>query len=314
MDHASRLESIRKATAEAVQKYTAQRAARAAEGARPPQPGDVYLFPGPSPVDLHWVALGAHPDKDLLFAVPADGHPFVGLTDVEVPPSERCGLLVLRCGHGLWIHREEFRPDLRVGVIEERYVRRALDKLGQMAAGKLRGLASQWEAEANPDYEDWMDQVGQAVDTLADALRFREELLTPADFRDVLELRSHARAVEAESQYALAAASSGALAQLHEELQRSPVGTPLVRRVNYLYPGELFLVLEADGLAVVYLKQGDQPPPELHAPSPTGTPRPAEWITSPQGTAMRASFPWDEGQVRLRFGRGERAREVTVRQ
>jgi hypothetical protein len=314
MDNASRLEQIRKATAEAVARYTAKRQALAAEAAGPPRPGDVYLFPGPSSIDLHWVVLGTHPDKDLRFAVPADGHPLVGLTDVAVAASERCGALVLRCGHGLWIHSEEFRPDLRVGVLEERHVRRALDKLGQITAGNLQGPASQWEAEANPDYDNWLDEVGRAVDALASALRLREEVVTSADFRVPFDrLRTTPETADAEPQLAHAAASSGALAQLFEELRLAPESAPLARPVNYLYPGELLLLLEADGIAIICLPQTGQPPPELHALDPTGTARPAEWIFSPRGTAARAFVPWDAGQVRLRFGRGERAREVTVR-
>ena len=36
-------------------------------------------------------------------------------------------------------------------------------------------------------------------------------------------------------------------------------------------------------------------------------------LATPRGTAARAFFPWDGGRVRLRFGRGEQAREVAVR-
>jgi hypothetical protein len=314
MDNASRLEQIRKATAEAVARYTAKRQALAAEAAGPPRPGDVYLLPGPSEIDLHWVVLGTHPDQDLRFAVPADGHPLVGLTDVAVSASERCGPLVLRCGHGLWIHGEEFRPDLRVGVLEERHVRRALDKLGQMTAGNLRGPASQWEAEANPDYDNWLDEVGRAVETLASALRLREEIVTSKQFKKILKFPAQPQqAADAEPQLAHAAASSGALARLYEELRLAPESAPPAWRVNYLYPGDLFLLLETDGIAVICLPQAGRPPPELHALDPTGTARPAEWIFSPRGTAARAFVPWDAGQVRLRFGRGERAHEVTVR-
>jgi hypothetical protein len=315
MNDPSRLEQLRKATAEAVEKYSARRAGLASDAARPPRPGDVYLLPGPSPIDLRWAVLGIHPDKDLLFAVPADGHPLVGLTDVELAASGECGPLVLRCGHGLWVHREEFRPDHRVGVLEERYVRRALDKLGQMAAGNLRGPASQWEAEANPDYDDWLAEIGRAVDAVASALRVREETLTAADFAHPLRLPAPAPGpADADPQLTMAAASAGPLAHLYEALRLSPEEGPPARPVDIPYPGALFLLLEPDGVAAVYLPQGSQPPPELHAFDAGGVTRPAEWMTTPRGTAARAFFPWDEGQVRLRFGRGEQAREVTVRQ
>src|SRR5262245_21784091 len=143
MNTPSRLELIRKATAEAVAKDRERRGMLAAEATRSPQPGDVYLLPGPSSIDLHWVILTAYPETDLLFAVPADGHRLVGLTDVEVNASQALGPLVLRCGHGLWVHRDEFRPGLRVGVLEKVYVRHGLDKLAQVTGGGLRGTASQ---------------------------------------------------------------------------------------------------------------------------------------------------------------------------
>jgi hypothetical protein len=314
MNDTTRLEQIRKASAEAVEKYRSRHAVLATDAARPSRPGDLYLLPGPSTIDLRWVVLGIHPDKDLLYAVPADGHPLVGLTDVEVSAEAAGGPLVLRCGHGLWIHRDEFRPESRLGTLDGRYVSRALDKLGQMAGGKLRGPASQWEAEANPDYEDWLAELERTVDAVATALRLREETLTGADFNTRLAVCGTSPLLaDAEPQYALAAASSGALTRLSEELPLSTEREPLVRRLNYLYPGEIFLLLEPDGVAVVYLRQGGQPPPELHSLDDAENSHRAEWLVTPRGTASRAFFPWNEGQVRLRFGQGEQARSVTIR-
>jgi hypothetical protein len=311
----SRLEQVRQATAAALAKYRAKRAALAADATRPPQPGDLYLLPGSSSIDLRWVVLAAPLDKELLFAVPADGHPLVGLTDVEVSAEPAAGPLVLRCGHGLWVHRDEFRPESRLGTLEARYVSRALDKVGQIAGGHVRGPASQWEAESNPDYDDWLVKLERSVDAVASALRVREEDLTPADFRTRLLLPvAPALPSDAEPQYALAAASSGALARLAEELRGLREGGPPARPLSYAYPGELFLLLEPDGVAVVYLHQGAHPPPELHALTAAGDARPAGWLSTPRGTASRAFFPWEEGQVRLRFGRGEQARTVTVHQ
>jgi hypothetical protein len=314
MKDVSRLEEVRKATAEAVAKYRAKREALAAKAARPPRPGDVYLLPGSSIIDLRWVVLTAPPDKDLLFAVPADGHPLVGLTDVEVSAESAGGPLVLRCGHGLWVHREEFRSESRVDTLDPQHVHQALDKLGQVAGGSLRGPASQKEAEANPDYDDWLAEVEKAVDAVASALRLREETLTAADFGPSLVLPGASPLPEdAEPQFALAAASSGALAQLFEALALQPETRPPVRPVSYPYPGDLFLLLEADGVAVVYLPQGEQTPPELRGLGTAGDTVPAEWLITPGGTACRAFFPWDESQVRLRFGQGEQARTVTIR-
>ncbi|MCI0458188.1 MAG: hypothetical protein L0Z62_14585 [Gemmataceae bacterium] len=305
MNRATRLEQIRKATVEAVEKYRAQRAVLAADTARPVRPGDVYLFPGPSAIDLRWVVLGAHPDKDLLFAVPADGHPLVGLTDVEVSAEDLGGPLALRCGHGLWIHRDEFRAGSRLGALGGQHVSRAMDKLGQMAGGKLHGPASQWEAEANPDYEDWLNELERAVNAVAAALHLREETLTAADFSPRLALsRAEPSSADVEPQFTLAAASSGALARLSEELPLSAEGEPLVRRLNYLYPGEILLVLEPDGIAVVYQHQGGQPPPELRSLDTAGNSHRAEWLVTPRGTGVPRLLPlgWGPGASSLRPG------------
>lgn len=55
-------------------------------------------------------------------------------------------------------------------------------------AVQLQGTAAQREAEANPDYDDWLDEVERAVDTLASAFRIREETLTSADFAQSVTL------------------------------------------------------------------------------------------------------------------------------
>jgi hypothetical protein len=314
MNTTSRLEQIRKATAEAVAADRERRAALAAESSPPPRPGDVYLLPGPSAIDLRWVVLAAHPEMELLFAVPADGHPLVGLTDVEVDAAQRAGPLVLRCGHGLWVHGEEFRPELRVGALEEQYVRRGLDKLAQMTGGGLRGPASQWESEANPDYEEWLAEVGGAVDAVAEALRLRKETFYAADFEPLRQFPAALGSpTDAEPQLALAAASPGALPDLYESLRGNTGGLP-ARRLNYPHPGDLFLLLEEEGVAVLHVSEGGVAPPVVHTLDPAGASLPAEWFPTPRGTATRAFFPWQGGEVRLYFGRGEGAREVTVKQ
>ena len=314
MKNRERLEQIRRATAEAVETYRVRQAATAAAAGRPPAPGDVYLFPGPAALDLSWVVVAGPEEDGLLFAVPADGHPLAGLSDVVVD-SSAAGPLVLRCGHGLWVHPDALRPEWRVGTLEERHVRRAGRKLAQVAAGTLEGTAAQWEAEANPDYEGWLAEVDRAVDALAGALRLREEELTPADFSRTVRPAGPPEEAEAgEPQLAHAAATAGPLPELLEGLAQAPPEGPPARRLDFLYPGELFLVLESGGVAVLYLRSGDQPPPELHEIDAAGGEHPAPWQYTPNNTAARAAFAWRDGRVRLRLGRGPHAREVTVRQ
>jgi hypothetical protein len=314
MKNKSRLDEIRHATVAAIEKYHARQSAAGNARSRPPRPGDVFLFPGPSAFDLSWVVVDGPHEEGLLFAMPADSHPLIGLTDVCVADSALSGPLVLRCGYGLWLHPDDLGPERLVGVVDERHVGRAREKLAQIAAGKLEGTASQWEAEANPDYHDWLAEVERAADTLASALRVKEEELTAADFSP--SVRTSGPVEEsAEPELAMAAASSGVLAELYETLARAEKEeVPPARRVDFLYPGELFLTLEADGVTVVYAREGEQPPPELHEISPDGQTYPARWQFTPAGTGARAAFAWRAGQVKLRFGRGEQAREVTVRQ
>jgi hypothetical protein len=319
------LEEIRKATAEAVERYRATQAQVAAEesaGSRPPQPGDLYLFPGwAAAIDQSWAIIAGPCAQGLLFAVPADGHPLAGLTDVVVAETAACGPLVLRCGHGLWIHPNDLPPGGRVGILDDRHVRRAARKMAQIAAGKLEGTASQWEAEANPDYQEWLGEVERSAETLASAIQIQEEELTARDFspavRPFVPAEEAEGAAGTEPQLAMAAASGGALAELYEELTRAPEkeAPPARRSLDFLYPGELFLTLTEDGVAVVHVcEKKEQPPPELHEITPDGQEHPAAWQLTPAGTAARAAFPWRDGQVKLRFGRGDQAREVTVRQ
>jgi hypothetical protein len=314
MTNRERLEQIRRATAAAVEAYRARQPAVAAGAGRPPRPGDVYLFPGPAAIDLSWVVL-AGPDEDgLVFAVPGDGHPLAGLSDVVVE-SSASGPLVLRCGHGLWVLADELRPGWRVGTLEESHVARAARKLAQVAAGKLEGTAAQWEAEANPDYDGWLAEVDRTVDALAGALRLREEEVTVEDFsRTVRPASPPEWADVGEPQLAAAAAGAGPLAELLESLAQAPPGGPPARRLDFLYPGELFLVLESGGVAVLYVRAGDHAPPELHEIDAAGGEHPAAWQFTPNNTAARAGFAWRDGRVRLRLGRGPHAREVTVRQ
>lgn len=309
MKNTKRLEQIRAATAEAIEKHNAELAVLTNKAGQPVQTGDVFLFPEPTEIDLQWVVVVRHSEKPLLFAVPADGHPLVGLTDVEF------GSRVMRCGLGLWIHQDEFRPELRVDVVEERHVRRALEKLAQIGSGNIRGSALQRETEANPDYEDWLLEVDHAVDRLAKALRVREVILSSSDFVRSFELSGLSPApTDLESQFTMTASSAGALARLYEAFQLQTQGGPLVRQVDFLYPGALYLVLEADGVATVYLPEAKQPPPQLHAIDAIGQDQPATWATTPRGTGARSFFSWTDGKVRLRFGHGEHALEITVEQ
>lgn len=307
-----RLQRLVAATADAVRQDRERRAAVAAEAARPAAPGDLFLFPGPAANDLRWLVSHANADLPALYAVPVDGHPLVGLCDVPLPvPGDP---MVARCGHGLWIARDEFRPEARVGVVPEPGLDRVRAKLAEMAAGAADGTAAQWEDEANPDYEDWLAEVERSVNALASALRVKDEVLTADQFTRPLAAALPGRTdEEAGAEYLVAAETDDPLTRLFAALRTTADKAPPARRVEFLYPGDLYLLREESGVGVVYLPYMAAPPPELHAADTTGAWQPATWRTSPAGTFHRADFGWTDEAVQLRFGRGDRARDVTVR-
>lgn len=295
MTRQERLEEIRRATDEAIRRHAEKERANAPIR-RGPAPGDLWLFPSPSSVDLRWAVVARHPEQPLLYAVPADGHPLAGLCDVVA--GFQGGPLVLRCGHGLWIDEGDFRPEGRVGVLEARHSHRAAEKLHEVASGTLTGTASQKEAEADPDYEAWLDEVGHGTDALARLLRVREETVSLADVvRPVPE--------DAESPFALAADSASALGlPLPEAAPLPGVIVPL------LHPGSLRLLREQGGVRLVWQEVPACDPPTISAVSGTGE-TPAGWKKMPGGWRA-ASFPWSDGKLLLRIGSGERVRDLLV--
>jgi hypothetical protein len=279
----------------------------------PAQPGDVFLFHGPAAADLRWAVVLRHPDRPLLFAVPADTTPLAGTADVEVPRDELGGPTVLRCGQGLWIHQDDFRPELRVALLGERALRRAQDKLEQIARGRVEGTARQAETDASPAYDDWLAEVAGAVEVLAETLRTRRRTVLPDEFRqDVLTVPAPA-APAAEDAGALQLDMAAAPA-LHELLGVAPEEAPPAWAVEFAYPGRLFLTRDAEGVVVRYFPAADQPAPPLHRVPPDGQAVAVTWKHTPNGKVHWAVLPWDRGQVVLRFGGGDRAKEIVVPQ
>jgi hypothetical protein len=153
----------------------------------PAQPADVFLFKKmPDKCGITGFAIThAHPDnkgdlcfpdpEDLFFLVPMDWMTaFVGLTDVVERNNQFQGDVVLRCGNGLWITRQDIdKRMVRVGLVDPmpgKTCDRCRKKLGQMVRGKLEGTSSQWENNASPDYDDWADEVQAWVN------KFRNDL------------------------------------------------------------------------------------------------------------------------------------------
>jgi hypothetical protein len=249
-----------------------------------PRPGDLFLFRMPGALDVRWAVILPHPDDPrLLFSVPADGQPLAGTNDVRVPEEASGGPLVLRCGYGLWIHQDDFNPGLRTGALDDRHVEQARAKLAQIAGGQVEGTTLEKETEWDPDYEDWLDEVARVSDRLARRLRTRTLEVSLADFEQ-----------------------EGGPAERGGGPRRFPV--------EYNYPGSFYLLAGEDGVSVLYVPMGEQPPPELAGTDDRGSPVGAAWEPVPEGTTCRSvpAFPWYQGRVALRLG-GPGGLDVTVR-
>jgi hypothetical protein len=127
---------------------------------RPPEPGDLFAFTETADFPVEWAVLDRRPgDAGQLLAVPADTHPLAGSADVEILASEPAGPLSLRCRFGLWLDASRFAPAHRTGTLTPDAVARALDRRAELEAGKVEASPLAYEAEADPEYEDWVREV-----------------------------------------------------------------------------------------------------------------------------------------------------------
>lgn len=125
-----------------------------------PQAGDIFIFDIPETIGLQWVVLMPHPDNEqLLFTIPADDNPMVGSTDIALSENTTCGPLTLRCGCGVWIHKTDFDINDRVGILEDWYLKCAIDTIKQISNDTLQSSVRQTENDADLNYEEWMSEV-----------------------------------------------------------------------------------------------------------------------------------------------------------
>ena len=121
-------------------------------------PGDVFRFEGERR-PLGWAALLAHPyEVDWLYVVPADREPFVGSADVAVAgPGEPP--LVLRCGLGIWLTRDQLRAGRRLPALAGGDLARAMDKLADVARAQAVGSPEEQAVDQRPEYEELLDEL-----------------------------------------------------------------------------------------------------------------------------------------------------------
>jgi hypothetical protein len=151
-----------------------------------PQAGDIFRIDNHKTIELlQWVLL--YSQSKQWFIVPADDNPMTGSTDIAISEKALCGPLTLRCGQGIWISETNLDLNLRVGILENWHLYRAIDKV----KGKVQSTAWQRETEADPEYEEWMEQVIQE----RKSLKFKKPVVNliqwfQNNFADWLELNS----------------------------------------------------------------------------------------------------------------------------
>jgi hypothetical protein len=128
--------------------------------ARQPEVGDLYVLAETADFPVEWAILDRRTgNPERLLAVPADTNPLAGSADVEVLANEPAGPLSLRCRFGLWVDAARFDPSRRTGALTPDAVARALARRGELEAGESAASPFAWEADADPEYEDWVREV-----------------------------------------------------------------------------------------------------------------------------------------------------------
>lgn len=166
MSNAS-LEKFRQVTAEIARK---QERLKKELAKRPslPQPGDIFIFEHPKTLGLQWVVLETDQENSqTLSMVPADNNPMVGSTDIGVPDHALSGPISLRCGYRFSMNKDKFNKGcLRIGLLDDWDLQHASDKIRQISEEKIRSSVLQQEADHDPDYKEWMEQVSQGREAL----------------------------------------------------------------------------------------------------------------------------------------------------
>lgn len=278
------------AKAQAVQDAVGQRKGPAA-------PGDLFLVHGPAQVGIRWAIVLRHPTDPLVFSLPCDTHPQIGSTDIAIAEDALMGPAALRCEFGRWFDVDDFDPNMRIGLIEECYLKLVREKLREIFTGKLQGTPDQFDTDEDFEYEKWRGELSHAAHVLTEAVRTERMTLTRDDFF---------RSALAEPAFAMAADPG-------ETTSAAPSRAPSPQRqLEFAYPGAIGLTLVPEkGVLFEYAPQGTQEPPELHEISADGTAKLIEWAESSTG-CFRCLIRWTGGRVAVRLSGAGRTKEVII--
>lgn len=229
--------------------------------------GDLFLLSVPIPIAVSWCAVFQHSrDQSLWYIVPGDQFSLLGSADIAVPEYAESGPLNFRCSCGLWMHVEDIPLENRFGKIDEFHVESIRDQLAQIAENRLSPADELLDVDVDPDYEEWIAEVEEAVDALGNHLvAIQNE--APA----IVYLASTATAnwvaevgVQLES---LAADTNGVVANVVPGLRVKHDGT-----------GELIALIDESGV-VLRLFNSDQVPLVFAGESDSIS---VDWMTLPE--------------------------------
>lgn len=152
MDLQTRREDLRRRTAEAL-----DRLAEEGPSGGAPSAGDLYVLARAGDGPLEWAVLYRAAGRCLV--VPADSFPLAGSSDVAVNRTAASGPLRLRCAFAVWIDAKLLDGRERSGFVAAGVVEEARAKLAAVEDGEVSALPSELEADRDPEYEDWIDEV-----------------------------------------------------------------------------------------------------------------------------------------------------------
>lgn len=132
-----------------------------------PTTGEVYMMPGAGDCATRWAVVKTDDRHQTVFAVPVDGFPLYGLSDQPLREG-----ITARCGWGLWLPRDAFVN--RISALSKQSADLIASKLHEVVTANIDGTEAARESEANPDYHEWMGEVGDAVAKIADLFRRTE--------------------------------------------------------------------------------------------------------------------------------------------
>ncbi len=137
---------------------------------QPAGPGDLFVLPATAELPVEWAVLERRPEgRGKLLVVPADTNPLAGAADVEVGEEDPGGPLSLRCRFGVWLDAVRFDPEHRSGVLAPETVAETRERYRQVESGTLAPSPLAEEAEADPEYREWIREVPKRARELVTA-------------------------------------------------------------------------------------------------------------------------------------------------